>query len=399
MTNLSLPSRAKLLPVLLAVSVALVACKKEAAGPQGPGPDGAMPPPEVTVVTLKPQTVTLTRELPGRANPSLIAEVRPQVSGIVRRLLFTEGGSVRAGQALYQLDETAFRADHNSAQAQVARAQATLTTARLNATRSAQLARIDAVSKQDDENAQAALRQAQADLRAAQAAVQGASVPLGFTRITAPISGRIGKSTVTQGALVTANQAAPLATIQRMDPMYVDLTQSSTELLQLRREIEAGQLEGTREVPVEILLEDGSRYPHTGQLSFAEATVDQTTGRVALRVVVPNPDQMLLPGMYVRAQLAHGERRDALLVPQPGIARDPKGETTAMVVGADGKVAPRPVKVSRTVGDSWLVEEGLKAGDRVVVEGLQKIQPGAAVKAVEQGSAPAKPAAPAAPAK
>ena len=377
-------SRQALLPLLLVSTLSLAACKQEAGGPQGGpgGPGGAgMPAPEVTVVTLKPRTVVLSRELPGRANPSQIAEVRPQVSGIVRRLLFSEGGSVRAGQALYQLDETAFRADHNSAQAQVARAQAALTTARLNASRSAQLAKIDAVSRQDDENAQATLRQAQADLRAAQAALQGAGVPLGFTRIVAPISGQIGKSAVTQGALVTANQAAPLATIQHLDPMYVDLTQSSTELLQLRREIAEGNLQGTRGVPVEILLEDGSTYPHAGQLSFSEATVDPTTGRVALRVVVPNPDHVLLPGMYVRAQLANGQRRDAILVPQPGIARDPKGHASALVVGADGKVATRPVKVSRTVGDAWLVEEGLKAGDKVIVEGLQKVKPGAPVRA------------------
>ncbi len=376
----------------------LAACGKgdaPAAGPGGPG--AGMPPPEVTVVTLKPENVTLTRELSGRATPSMIAEVRPQVSGIVRRRLFTEGGTVRAGQPLYQIDDTAFQADRNSAQAQLARAQATLATARLNAGRSAQLVRIDAVSKQDNDNAQAALRQAQADVRAAQAAVQGASVPLGFTRVTAPISGQIGRSSVTAGALVTAAQPAPLATIQQLDPMYVDLTQSSAELLQLRREVEAGNLTEAGAAPVEILLEDGTRFDHQGRLSFAETTVDPTTGSFTVRVVVPNPQHLLLPGMYVRANVANGARANALLVPQPGISRDPKGNATAMVVGADGKVEPRPVKVSRTVGNRWLVEEGLKAGDKVIVEGLQKIQPGAPVKAVEQGSAPAdKPAAPAA---
>ncbi len=395
MTAHRAPLRSALLSSLIVVPVlALSACKGGADAPP------ATPPPmEVAVVTLKPENITLSRELSGRATPSLIAEVRPQVTGIVQRRLFTEGGNVRAGQPLYQIDDTAFRAANASAQAQLARAQASLTTARLNAARSAELVRIDAVSKQDNDNAQAVLRQAQADVSAARAAVQGAGVPLGFTRVTAPISGKIGRSSVTAGALVTASQPAPMATIQQLDPMYVDLSQSSAELLQLRRELEAGQLSATEGVPVDILLEDGSTFDHQGRLSFAEATVDPTTGSFNLRVVVPNPGHLLMPGMYVRANVANGARANALLVPQPGITRDPKGQATAMVVGADGKVQPRPVKVSRTVGSRWLVEDGLKAGDRVIVEGLQKIQPGATVKPVEQGSAPTRPAAPAAPAK
>ena len=264
------------------------------------------------------------------------------------------------------------------------------------AARSGELVKIDAVSRQDNDNAQAALRQAQADVRAAQAAVQGANVPLGFARVTAPISGRIGRSSVTRGALVTTAQATPLAVIQRLDPMYVELNQSSTELLQLRREIEAGQLQGTDSLPVDIVLEDGTVYPHAGRLSFAEAMVDPATGAVALRVVVPNPDQLLLPGMFVRAKVANAERRDAILAPQQGITRDPKGNASAMVVDADGKVAAREVKVSRAIGDKWLVESGLAAGDKLIVEGLQKIRPGAPVQATEQGIAPpaaAKPAA------
>ena len=395
MTAHRAPLRSALLSSLIVVPVlALSACKGGADAPP------ATPPPmEVAVVTLKPENITLSRELSGRATPSLIAEVRPQVTGIVQRRLFTEGGNVRAGQPLYQIDDTAFRAANASAQAQLARAQASLTTARLNAARSAELVRIDAVSKQDNDNAQAVLRQAQADVSAARAAVQGAGVPLGFTRVTAPISGKIGRSSVTAGALVTASQPAPMATIQQLDPMYVDLSQSSAELLQLRRELEAGQLSATEGVPVDILLEDGSTFDHQGRLSFAEATVDPTTGSFNLRVVVPNPGHLLMPGMYVRANVANGARANALLVPQPGITRDPKGQATAMVVGADGKVQPRPVKVSRTVGSRWLVEDGLKAGDRVIVEGLQKIQPGATVKPVEQGSAPTRPAPPAAPAK
>lgn len=395
MTTHRAPLRSAVLSSLIVLPLlALSACKGDADAQAA-----APPPPEVTVVTLKPENVTLTRELSGRVTPSLIAEVRPQVTGIVKRRLFTEGGLVRAGQPLYQIDDTAFRAADASAQAQLARAQASLTTARLNAARSAELVRIDAVSKQDNDNAQAALRQAQADVNAARAAVQGAGVPLGFTRVTAPIGGQIGRSSVTAGALVTASQATPMATIQQLDPMYVDLSQSSAELLQLRREVEAGHMSATEGVPVDILLEDGTPFDHQGRLSFAEATVDPTTGSFNLRVVVPNPGHVLLPGMYVRAKVANGARANALLVPQPGIARDPKGNATALVVNPEGKAEPRQVKVSRTVGNRWLVEDGLKAGDRVIVEGLQKIQPGAVVKPVEQGSAPTQPAAPAAPAK
>ena len=385
----SLRPRAALPALLIASALALAACGGDGAAP---AQAGAIP---VTVVTLKPEAVTLTRELAGRARASQEAEVRPQVSGIVEALRFTEGGSVRAGQPLYQLDQTAFRADADSAQAAVARAQATLATAQSNARRSAELVKIVAISRQDNDNALAALRQAQADLRAAQAALKGANVPLGFSTVTAPISGRIGRSSVTRGALVTAGQATPLAIIQRMDPMYVEISQSSTELLQLRREIDAGTLRGTDEVPVDILLEDGSAYPHQGRLSFAEAMVDPSTGAVALRVIVPNPDELLLPGMFVRAEVANGERRDAILVPQQGVTRDPRGQATAMVVGAGGKVEQRQVKVSRAIGDTWLVDAGLEAGDRVIVEGLQKIQPGATVDATERGGAP-KPAASAA---
>ena len=387
----SLRSRAALPALLIASTLVLAGCGK---GDDQAG--GERPPTAVTVVTLKPQSVLLTRELDGRARASQEAEVRPQATGIVQRLLFTEGGSVRAGQPLYQLDPTAFQADANSAQAAVARAQASLESAQLNARRSAELVKIDAISRQDNENAQATLRQAQADLRSAQAAVQAAGVPLGFTRVTAPISGRIGRSSVTRGALVTSAQAAPLATIQRLDPMYVELSQSSTELLKLRQEIDAGSAQSTTSVPVEIVLEDGTVYPHAGRLSFAEAMVDPATGAVALRVVVPNPDQLLLPGMFVRAKVANAERRDAILAPQQGITRDPKGNASAMVVDAEGKVAAREVKVSRAIGDKWLVESGLAAGDKLIVEGLQKIRPGAPVQATEQGIAPpaaAKPAA------
>lgn len=387
----SLRSRAALPAVLIASTLALTACGGKPAGP------AQAPAAAVTVVTLKSEPVTLTRELAGRAEASQQAEVRPQVSGIVERLLFTEGGSVRAGQPLYQLDQTAYRADAGSAQAAVARAQTALTNARQKAERTAELARTQMVSRQDNDNAQAALRQAQAELRAAQAGLQGANVPLGFTRVSAPISGRIGRSSVTRGALVTASQAAPLAVIQTLDPMYVEISQSSAELLQLRREIAAGSLQGTDEVPVNITLEDGSAYPQQGKLSFAEAMVDPGTGAVALRVVVPNPDQLLLPGMFVRATVANGERSNGILAPQQGISRNPRGQATALVVGADGKAEQREVKVSRAIGDTWLVEDGLKAGDKLIVEGLQKVKPGAPVQASERGSeaAPAADAKPA----
>jgi membrane fusion protein (multidrug efflux system) len=268
------------------------------------------------------------------------------------------------------------------------RAQAALLTNQLNARRSAELVKIDAVSKQDDENAAAALRQSEADVVAAQAAVDRRNVVLGYARITSPISGRIGKSSVTQGALVTANQATPLATVQELDPVYIDLTQSAAELLELRKALAAGTLQGTRDLPVTLLLEDGTRYEHDGKLAFSDITVDPATGSYGLRVVAPNPDRLILPGMYVRALVGSGVRQDALLVPQQGVVRDPKGNTTAMVVGADSKVEQRPIRVSRAIADKWLVEEGLVAGDKVVVEGLQKIQPGAQVQATEAGAAP-----------
>ena len=378
----------------LALSIALAACS----GTEAPPPPTASP---VTVVTLKSETVTLTRELPGRTNAFLIAEVRPQVSGIVGRRLFTEGGLVKAGQPLYQLDDATYRASAASARAQLARAEATLTAARLSARRSAELVKVDAISRQDNDNTQAAQKQAEAEVGAARAALDAANVTLGYARIASPISGRIGKSSVTQGALVTANQAVPLATVQQLDPINVDLTQSSSELLELRKGLATGTLGKADEMPVTILLEDGTAYSHQGKLAFSEVTVDPSTGSFALRVEVENPDHVLLPGMYVRAVLGSGVRQNAVLVPQQGIARDPKGNTTAMVVGKDGKAELRPVRVSQTIGNKWLVESGLKAGDKVIVEGLQKIQPGAAVEATEKaqaaaGAAAAKPAATAA---
>jgi membrane fusion protein (multidrug efflux system) len=345
-------------------------------------PSAAAKPPEVNVVTLKAEAVVLTRELPGRVAPSLVAEVRPQVSGIVKQRVFTEGGLVEAGQVLYQLDDAVYRADANSAKAALARAQASLTSARLTARRSAKLAEIEAVSAQDNENSIAVLQQAQADVDIAKATLEGQNLLVNYARITSPFKGRIGKSSVTQGALVTAAQVQPLATLQQLDPIYVDLTQSSAELLQLRKELAAGTLTRSEDLPVTILLEDGTQYQHLGKMAFSEVTVDPTTGSFALRVEVTNPDNILLPGMYVRAIIGNGSRAQALLVPQQGIGRDTRGNATALVV-KEGKVESRDVRVSRTIGDKWLIEGGLAAGDKVIVEGLQKAKPGMMVTALE----------------
>ena len=371
----------------------LAACSGHKEG--APSPGAGMPPAEVAVVTLAPQKVTLTRELPGRAHPYLVAEVRPQATGIIKERLFVEGGFVKAGQPLYQLDDAVYRADVASAKAALARAEATFHTAALNARRSAELVKVEAVSRQDHENAEAARMQAEADVASARAALVRAEITLAYARITSPISGQIGKSSVTAGALVTANQTTALATVQQLDPIYVDLTQSSSELLELRKLVAAGRVKTAGNLPVEILLEDGSRHRQPGRLAFSEVTVDPATGSYTLRVVVPNPDHVLLPGIYTRAVIGSGTRENAILVPQRGIARDPKGGATAMLLSAEGKVEARPVKVSRTIGDQWLVEEGLAAGDRVIVEGLQKIAPGMPAKVASPAPASAPGAAPA----
>lgn len=352
-------------------------------GSGGPAPRGPVP---VTVVTLAPQPVTVGRELAGRTRASLVAEVRPQVTGIVREQLFTEGGLVEAGQPLYQLDDAAYRAELASARAALARAEAARELASLRATRSEELVARGLVSRQDHDNVVAALRQAEADVGVARAAAEARAVTVGHARITAPISGQVGRSTVTRGALVTANQSDPLATIQQLDPLFVDLAQSSGELLELRRAVETGRLESAADLPVTILLEDGSTHPEAGSLAFSEVTVDPSTGSFILRVVVPNPGQRLLPGMYLRARVGSGTREQALLVPQQAVARDPRGGSFVMLVSGEGIVEQRPVVVSRTVGDAWLVEDGLVAGERVIVEGLQKVRPGAPVAATERGA-------------
>jgi len=349
-----------------------------------------MPPQAVEVVTLQVQPVTLTREVPGRTVASRVAEVRPQVTGIVRDRLFEEGSFVEEGDPLYQLDDRTYRAELASANASLKRAQATVEAARLRAARSSELAKIDAISAQENEDATAALRQAEADVASAQAAVQRNQLNVQYALIAAPISGRIGTSAVTEGALVTANQPEPLAVVHQLDPMHVDVSAAVEELEAFRREATAGGMKTAADgIPVTILLPNGERYPHPGRVKATDLSVDPTTGSFTLRVVVPNPDYALLTGMYVRAVAELGVRENAVLVPQRGITRDPRGNATAMVVQPDGTVAVRQVEVARTIGDQWLVEGGLQAGDRVIVSGLQKVQPGMQVTATEAERTPA----------
>jgi membrane fusion protein (multidrug efflux system) len=367
---------------ILAGGLILNGCgKKQPGGP----PQAGLP--EVSVITVKPQRVTLTTELPGRTSAYLIAEVRPQVGGIIQKRLFTEGSDVKEGEVLYQIDPAVYQATYNSAKAALSRAEANLIPIRLKAGRYAELVKINAVSRQDYDDASAALTQAEADVEAGKAALEAARINLAYTKVTAPISGRIGRSSVTNGALVTASQPAALATIQQLSPIYVDVTQSSAELLRLKQNLASGLLKsnGAAQAKARLLLEDGSPYPLPGTLKFSEVTVDQSTGSITLRAIFPNPRHTLLPGMFVRAILEEGVNEHAILVPQRGVTRNPAGNAMVMVVGSEEKVEPRVIKVLRTVGENWLVSEGLKSGDRVILEGLQKARPGTPVKAVPFG--------------
>jgi len=378
---------------LIAGSLLVTGCEKKAVSAAPPAG-----PPEVGVMTIKPERVALTSELSGRTSPQMIAEVRPQVNGIVQKRVFTEGSDVKAGQLLYSIDPATYQAALNSAKAAEARAEANLVTVRLKEGRYKDLVKIKAVSQQDFDDAHAMLQQNEADLSATKAAVDMARINLGYTRVTAPISGRIGRSAITDGALVTASQVTPLATIQQLGSMYVDVTQTTSDLIKLKQNLANGIMkkDGSAQAKVKLVLEDGSPYPQSGILKFSEVTVDQTTGSVVLRAVFPNPKQTLLPGMFVRAILEEGVNEVGILVPQRGVSRTPKGDAIVMVVGADEKVEVRPIQVIRTVGDNWLVGSGLKAGDRVILEGLQKARPGTPVKAVPFGITQAAAAAPAA---
>ncbi len=340
--------------------------------------------PEVATVTVGTQRVVLTTELPGRTSAYRIAEIRPQVNGLIQRRLFEEGAKVKAGQALYLIDPAPFRAALGNAKAALGRAEANLPAVRSRAERYGEALADNAVSRQDYDDAAAALNQAEADVAYWKATVDTARIHLGYTRLTAPISGRIGKSNVTEGALVTAHQPVPLATIQQLNPVYVDVPQATTELLRLKRRLEDRRLhrDGTKQNKVKIVLEDGTLYSSEGALQFQDVSVDPTTGSVTLRVIVPNPEGVLLPGMYVRAILTEGVNEQAILVPQQGVAHDPKGNPVALIVDGAGKVDQRMLRLERAIGAQWLVASGLSPGDRLIVEGLQNVRPGDSVKAV-----------------
>ncbi|WEF13189.1 efflux RND transporter periplasmic adaptor subunit [Pectobacterium actinidiae] len=340
--------------------------------------------PEVGIVTLKTEALNVMTELPGRTSAYRIAEVRPQVGGIILKRNFIEGSDVKAGASLYQIDPATYQASYNSAKGSLAQAQAQAEIARLTVNRYKPLLGTNYVSKQDYDQAVATSRQADAAVQAAKAAVDTAQINLAYTKVNSPIEGRVGKSTVTEGALVSTGQSTALTTVQQLDPIYVDVTQSSNDFLQLKKELENGTLKQSEgKANVRLLLENGTEYAEAGTLEFSDVTVDETTGSITLRAIFPNPQHNLLPGMFVRARLDSGVNPSALLVPQQGVTRDPRGQATAMVVGESDKVEPRTLKTSKAIGDKWLVTEGLKAGDRVIVTGLQKIRPGAQVKAQE----------------
>src|SRR5712671_633787 len=353
---------------LLAALVILGGCVDAKEAPQAP------PPPEVSVVTVRKASVPVVTELPGRTSPYLVAQVRARVDGIVLKREFKEGGEVKAGQRLYQIDPAPYIAALNSAQASLQKAEANLASTTAQAERYKVLVAANAVSKQEYDNAIAAQGQATADVATGKASVSMAQINLGYTNVVSPITGRSGLSLVTEGAYVQASAATLMTTVQQIDPVYVDLTQSSVEGLQLRRDIASGQLKlnGPNQAKVTLLLEDGTQYPLPGSLQFTDITVDQGTGSVTLRAIFPNPRFVLLPGMFVRARIEEGVKEDAFLVPQVGVTHDPSGKATALVVGPDDKVTAHTLQLRGTSGDQWIVEGGLDDGDRIIVAGGQK---------------------------
>ena len=364
--------------------VLLVGCNKKA---DKPAP--AARPVEVGVVTIQPQSVTLRKELPGRTSAVRVAEVRARVNGIVQKRLFQEGSDVKEGQALFRIDSAPYAAALDSARAQVARAEASIASTRSLAERYQKLIETNAVSKQELDDAIAKQKTAEADLAAARAAVRRASIDVGYTTVTAPLSGRIGRADVTEGGYVQAQTATLLATIQQIDQLYVDLTWSTAEVKRLRRANDSGELKSEGgQAKVVLLLEDGREYAEQGTLQFADVTVDATTGSISLRAMFPNPKRELLPGMFVRARIDEGTHQNALLVPQRAVTRDQAGRPQALVVSAANKVERRQLVTERELGDAWLVTSGINAGDRVIVEGLQKIRPGADVVAVPASVTP-----------
>jgi membrane fusion protein (multidrug efflux system) len=363
--------------IALLCGLSMTACNRQVQAPPTPVP-------EVATVTVVRQQVLLTSELPGRTSSYLIAEIRPQVNGLIQKRLFTEGSDVKAGQELYQIDPAPFQAALDNAKAALGRSEANLPAIRLRAGRYKDALADKAVSRQDLDDADAALKQGQADIAYYQAMVETARINLNYARVVSPISGRIGTSTVTDGAIVTAYQPVALATIQQLDPIYVDVPQSTTELLRLQRRLEEGRInrDGTNANQVQLILEDGAKYPWEGTLQFRDVSVDPTTGSVILRMVFPNPNGVLLPGMFVRAVVKEGVNAQAILIPQQAVSRDPKGNPVALIVGASGKVEQRMLSLDRAIGDQWLVSSGLAPGDRVIAEGMQKVRPGASVKEI-----------------
>ncbi|EJF5437049.1 multidrug efflux RND transporter periplasmic adaptor subunit AcrA [Salmonella enterica] len=364
--------------LMLSGSLALTGCDDKQ------DQQGGQQMPEVGVVTLKTEPLQITTELPGRTVAYRIAEVRPQVSGIILKRNFVEGSDIEAGVSLYQIDPATYQATYDSAKGDLAKAQAAANIAELTVKRYQKLLGTQYISKQEYDQALADAQQATAAVVAAKAAVETARINLAYTKVTSPISGRIGKSSVTEGALVQNGQASALATVQLLDPIYVDVTQSSNDFLRLKQELANGSLKQENgKAKVDLVTSDGIKFPQSGTLEFSDVTVDQTTGSITLRAIFPNPDHTLLPGMFVRARLQEGTKPTALLVPQQGVTRTPRGDATVLVVGADNKVETRQIVASQAIGDKWLVTDGLKAGDRVVVSGLQKVRPGAQVKVQE----------------
>ena len=378
----------------LACGLVLSACKPSAQ--QAP----AMPPPEVAVLTVAPQSLLLTMELPGRTSPYLIAEIRPRVNGLIQQRLFTEGTDVKAGEDLYQIDAAPFQAALDNAEAARGRSEANLPALQSRADRVKEALADKAVSQQDFDDASAALNQAEADVRYWKAMVQTARINLEYARIVSPIVGRIGKSTVTDGAIVTAYQPTPLATIQQLDPIYVDVPQSTADLLRLQSGKAGLKRDGADMDKVQLILENGTPYPLEGTLQFRDVSVDPTTASVTLRMIFPNPDGVLLPGMFVRTVVKEGVNEQAILIPQQAVSRDPKGNPAALIVNAAGVVEPRPLVLDRAIGNQWLVASGLQAGDKVIVDGGMKARPGAPVKEVPftEGAPQETPPAAAAPA-
>lgn len=366
--------------LMLSGSLALTGCDDKPAQQQ----QGAGQAPEVGVVTVKAEPLQITTELPGRTTAYRIAEVRPQVSGIILKRNFTEGSDVEAGVSLYQIDPATYQAAYDSAKGDLAKAQAAANIAQMTLNRYKKLLGTRYISQQDYDTAQADAQQANASVIAAKAAVENARINLAYTKVTSPISGRTGTSTVTEGALVQSGQTTALTTVQQLDPIYVDVTQSSNDFLRLKQEMANGSLkQDNGKAKVELVTNDGMKYDQSGTLEFSGVTVDQTTGSITLRAVFPNPDHTLLPGMFVRAKLEEGVNPNALLVPQQGVTRTPRGDATAMVVGEGDKVEIRNITATQAIGDKWLVTDGLKSGDRVIIEGLQKVKPGVQVKAQE----------------